>query len=1178
MGIADSYRLSSRYTDDDGTVFMTGIQALARLPIEQLRVDRAAGLRTAAFVSGYPGSPLGGYDRAIAAAAREVADLPIVCRPALNEECAATAVMGSQLAATQPDARYPGVVGLWYGKAPGVDRASDALRHAVYAGSDPNGGAVALVGDDPSAKSSTVPSSSAGGLADMHIPVLYPGDPGEALDLGRHAIALSRATGLWASLKIVADVADGSASVHLDPGRVKPVIPLHEGAHYAHVPDGRLLTPHTLDLEREIYEIRYALAVEYASANRLNRASVDPADAWIGIVSSGITYREVREALANLGLASDAAVASAGIRLLKMQMPLPFNPATLRHFARGLSELFVIEEKQPNLESLVKDALYNQSQHPLVIGKLDERERPLLPGHGSLSADDLMPALRSRLGRRLGDRLVPERPLRERPLRALAASRSPFYCSGCPHNRSTRAPEGSLVGAGIGCHTMAILMDPARVGDIAMVTCMGNEGTQWIGMSEFVERGHLIQNLGDGTYFHSGQLAVQAAVAAGVSITFKLLWNGAVAMTGGQEAQGRIALPELTHTLLAQGVARVLITSDEVDRTRHAGLAPEVEVWERTRLAEAQQLLAQVEGVSVLIHDQACAAEARRARKRGALPTPPQRVAINPRICEGCGDCGRVSGCLSVQPVETPFGRKTEIDQTSCNFDFSCLEGDCPAFMSVATPPRGPSWLARLLGRQADTSRERPAPPPAPASFPAPVPALDTDELALRITGIGGTGVVTVSQVLGTAGMFDGYEVRGLDQIGLSQKAGPVVSDLRLRRGEPATTNRIGAGRAQLILAFDQLVAASALGLSVADPERTLVVGSTSRTPTGSMVIHPEQGYPDAADLEETISAATRAQPRHWADADAITRALFGDAVTANLFVVGMAVQAGCLVVRPESIERAIELNGVAAERNVAAFRWGRAQISAPDEVAKAVATSRGSATTTTPEPRPPEELARRAAAIADGDAALLASLNLRSADLVDYQDPRYAEEFLASVEQVAAREAELALGSKRLTQAVAVGLHKLMAYKDEYEVARLMLDPAGLAPAHQLAAGGGRIAWRLHPPLLRALGLKRKLAIRAWAAPAFRLLARGKRLRGGRFDPFGSTRVRRTERELPGEYLQAVATLIEHLRPDNLGHATEIAELPDLVRGYEELKLARVEQYRQRLSEGLERFRNDAR
>lgn len=1176
QGIDEGYRLSDRYTEDRGTVFMTGLQALARLPIEQLRVDRAAGLRTAAFVSGYPGSPLGGYDKEIAAAARIAGDLPIVCRPALNEEYAATAVMGSQLAGGRADALYEGVIGIWYGKAPGVDRASDALRHAVYAGSDPRGGAVALVGDDPSAKSSTLPSSSAGSLFDMHIPVFYPGDPAEALALGRHAIALARCTGLWASLKIVADVADGSATVDLEPDHVQPKIPLYQGKPYVHVPDGRLLTPHTIELEREIHEIRYALAVEYASLNRLNRATVDPSRAWIGIVSSGITYREVREALRRLGLPSDADVERAGIRLLRMQMPMPFDPATLRNFARGLEELLVIEEKRPNLESLVKSALYNHVEHPLVIGKFDDQERPLLPGHGSLAADDILPALRRRLSPRLGDRLVAETSHRESTTAPLAMRRAPFYCSGCPHNRSTQVPEGSLVAVGIGCHTMVMLMDPHRVGEISSLTCMGNEGTQWIGMSEFVERRHLVQNLGDGTYFHSGQLAIQAAVAAGVDITYKILWNGAVAMTGGQPVEGRIALAHVARTLLAQGVARVLVTTEDVERLRAAHLPPEVEVWERSRLHEAHGRLAAIRGVTVLIHDQACAAELRRARKRGRAPVPKLRVAINPRICEGCGDCGRISNCLSVQPIETVFGRKTAIDQTTCNLDFSCLEGDCPSFMTVASPP---AWRRRLGGWLEEKARgpgrlESASLPPRAAieSLPEPVLAVDADDFALRIAGVGGTGVVTVSQVLGTAAGFDGYAVRGLDQIGLSQKAGPVVSDLRLCRDRSAASSRIGDGQADLILAFDTLVAASANSLRVADPRRTVVVGSTALAPTGAMIAQPGSELPRAEALCERLAAVTRPGHRHWADAVAITSVLFGDAVTANFFVVGMAVQAGCLPIGAEAIERAIALNAVSVEANREAFRWGRLQIACPETVRAALAARDDRLAESAEDPLP-TPLAKRVSALAGPDPAFANRLRMLSADLVAYQDSRLAAEYLETVETVAKRESAVAPGSTRLTQAVARSLHKLLAVKDEYEVARLMLREDGLAEARKLAADDLRISWRIQPPFLRALGLRRKISLGPWATPVLRILAAAKRLRGTRFDLFGYTRLRRIERALPGEYRLALSRAIQDLKPDRLEDAVALAELPIGIRGFEDIKLARVHHYRMQLAEELDRL-----
>ncbi len=1149
MTDADTYRLSDCYTEDHGTVFMTGIQALARLPIEQLRVDRRTGLRTAAFAAGYPGSPLGGLDGALARAAREAPELPLTLRPSVNEEYAATAVMGSQLATTRPDARYDGVIGLWYGKAPGVDRASDALRHAVFAGTDPHGGAVAVVGDDPAAKSSTIPSTSAGVFSSMHVPVLYPGDPAEALDLGRHAIALSRASGLWVSLKIVADVADGSSTVELDPDRVQPVIPTVDGTPYAHTPNGMLLTPRSLDIEREIVDVRAPLALEYAAANHLNHVTIDPADAWLGIVASGITYRELREALRRIGLETDAEIAGAGLRLLKLGMPVPFNVSTIRTFARGLDRILVVEEKTPNVESLVKDALYNASHHPTVVGRTDEFEAPLVPAAGALHADEIIPVLRRELQDRVGERLRPEPAPRERI--PLTVARTPYFCSGCPHNRSTVVEEGTLVGAGIGCHTMVLLGDESRYGDIAGITCMGNEGTQWIGMSPFVETPHMVQNLGDGTFFHSGQLAITASVDAGTNITYKLLWNGAVAMTGGQDPAGAIGLDGVCTQLLAQGVARVIVTSEDPGRARALRLPPEVEVWDRTRLGEAQRILAATPGVTVLIHDQRCAAEARRDRKRGRVPTPPTRVVINHRVCEGCGDCARVSNCLSVQPIETDFGRKTTIDQHSCNLDLSCLEGDCPAFVSITRRPS--RWWRRTPAA---------APPPAvhvapPDHIPAPRPRA-SDDVSVHITGIGGTGVVTVSQLLGTAAMFEDAEVLGLDQIGLSQKAGPVVSDVRIAHGRQVGSSRVGAGQADLLLAFDLLVASSWNGLEATEPTRTSVVGSLELTPPGAKTAHPETEMPTRAHLLARIDAGTREDARHWADAAAICGDLVGDPVGANIFVVGMAVQAGLLPIEPASMERAIELNGVAVDLNLAAFRWGRWQVADPEVVESARGTT---ARRTTP-PALPAGLHARVEDLAGDDPGLRAELGRFAAEIIAFQDVNAASRYLDELERV-----HDANDSGPLLRAVAAGLFKLMAYKDEYEVARLMLDADGQREVAAVAGPGDRVAWRLHPPTLRALGMHNKISIGIRWRPAIRALAAGKRLRGTPLDPFGRAEVRRVERALPDEYLEAIHTALAAAggEPDR---AIAVAEAADLVRGYEHVKLANVDRFRRRLAE----------
>ncbi|MBY0401582.1 indolepyruvate ferredoxin oxidoreductase family protein, partial [Myxococcota bacterium] len=989
-----------------------------------------------------------------------------------------------------------------------------------------------------------------------------------------------RVTGLWAALNIVADVADAKATVDQHTERIVPVLPQWQGRPYLHHADGGLLTPRTLEIEREIIEVRYELARQYARLNRLNRVVVDPPGAWIGLVSSGITYREVREALARLGLESDAQIAACGIRLLKMNMPMPFEPELVRDFAKGLAEVFVLEEKRPGLEALVKEALYPVRERPIVVGRFDEVGRHLVPGHGALDADLLITALRRRLEPRLADRLAPPRRSVGLSAVALPVVRKPFFCSGCPHNRSTEVPKGSLVGAGIGCHTMALLMDKQRVGDIGGLGCMGNEGIQWIGMSPFLERGHFFQNLGDGTYFHSGQLAIAASIAAGVNVTYKLLYNGAVAMTGGQHPEGQLPVAKVAAGLASQGVAGILITTEDVERYAGETLPPGTLVWHRDRLIEAQERLAQIPGTTVLIHDQACAAEARRARKRGRVATPRQRVVINPRLCEGCGDCGRASNCLSVEPVMTPFGRKTQIDQTTCNLDYSCLEGDCPSFMTVTLPAApAPATTGRTSDAEAAGApkRTRRAFPTPPESFPPIARLVPDDEFATRITGIGGTGVVTVAQVLGTAAMLDGYHVRGLDQIGLSQKAGPVVSDLRLSKSGPTATNRIGEAQADLLLAFDQLVAASEKGLLTADRERTTVVGSTSATATGDMITHPEIALPEAERLIKRIAEATRSQAGFWADAAAVTEDLFGSTTPANFFVVGMAIQAGCLPIDAAKVEQAIRLNGVSVEPNLAAFRWGRAQIADAEAVLRARREARiaePSALEVAPSTRRVSAAAaRRLEAIIDVSSALGLELARYAAELEAWggSGGQAIATWLSVLERVAARErAVVAVGEEtrdRLLAAVAAALFKLLAYKDEYEVARLMTDAEGTAAARAIAGNRGRIAWRLHPPILRALGLEHKIAIPVWTAPLVRLLARMRFLRGTPFDLFGYAEVRRLERALPGEYVAAIDRILPRLTRANHPAAIVLAELPDRVRGYEAIKLAQIARYREALA-----------
>jgi indolepyruvate ferredoxin oxidoreductase len=1139
------YELEDRFRLEDGRVFLSGVQALARLPVDQLRIDRRRGLSTAAFVSGYQGSPVATFQEEASAAAATVPDLPIVVRPAVNEELAATAVMGSQLVDSLGDKLYDGVVGVWYGKAPGLDRAGDAIRHGVFAGTSRHGGVMAIVGDDPAAKSSTLPSSSDATLVDLHMPVLFPGDVQEALDLSRHAIALSRACGIWVGLKLVTPVADGTGTVDVHPDRVVPVMPTMEvdGTVFVPHPSGRLLTPYTLEMEREFQQVRSEIARRYGVANRLNRVTVATEDDWIGIVASGHTYHELREALGLLGLRRDEDLRAAGIRLFQLLMPVPLDEQQIRDFAHGLAEVLVVEEKNPTLELLVKSAMYDSPDRPRVVGRHDEHGQLLIPGTGMLDADRLLGPLRQRLAARLEDRLAPLPPPPTRSRIPLTVNRTPFYCSGCPHNVSTRVPEGTLVGGGIGCHAMVALMEPERVGDIAGLTAMGSEGAQWIGMAPFVERKHLVQNLGDGTFFHSGHLAVRAAVAAGIDITYKLLYNGTVAMTGGQDPQGQMSVPEVVQSLLLEGVERIIVTSDDPGKWEGTDFGPlaagRVEVRDRSRLLESQLELSRVRGVTVLLHDQECAAEKRRERSRGLRPKPDFRVVINERVCEGCGDCGDKSNCLSVQPVDTPWGRKTRINQTSCNFDLSCMDGDCPSFATVTVDPDAPRA----------TPRAATAGDPV-AGLPDPVPLVPADEFTVRFSGIGGTGVVTVSQVLGTAAMLDGFVVRGLDQTGLSQKAGPVVSDLRISRNELPASNHANSAGVDCLMAFDLLVAASDAHRVGASPQRTIVIGSVTATPTGSMIAHPTTPYPDVSALTARMDEVSRVGHNRYLDAAALATGLFGDAMSANILQLGVAVQAGAIAVSPACIERAIELNGVAVERNIAAFRWGRRWAAFPAEVEQAAGITHPARPETT------DELVERLAA-----------------DLADYQSPRYARRFRDLV--AVAREAERRVdpSSTAFTEAVARYGHKLMAYKDEYEVARLLLLPESQAAYEAVGGPGTTVTWRLHPPMLRALGLKHKIKLGPWARPVLATLARAKRLRGTPADPFRWAEVRRVERAMIPEYEDAVRRLAARLRADNLAEAVEIASLPDQVRGYEHLKLERATRYRQQLRDRLAAF-----
>ena len=916
------FTLEDRYTAESGRVIMSGTQALARLPLDQHRADKLRGLHTASLITGYRGSPLGALDFALERIPRLLDEHHIRFVPAVNEELAATAIMGSQTVNLLPGPKYDGVCGIWYGKGPGVDRSGDAFKHANLAGVGEHGGVLALAGDDPSCKSSTIPSHSEIALYDALMPILYPGSAQEILDLGLLGFALSRFSGLWVGFKIVTDVADEYSSVEVGLERVHIAEPefRRNGRLWRPRQNPDLLAPYSLQQEQEIHDARLDAALAFAKANRLNDIAVAPADARLGIIAAGKTWHDLRGALLDIGL-DDAALERAGIRLLKLGMIFPLERDILRQFAAGLDEILVIEEKRAFIEMLCKEALYGSGHSPVIVGKKDEAGRKLVKADNELDADEITRILARWLEGRV------DAPNLERRLREInrapdfgtipIAARSPYFCSGCPHNRSTKVPEGSMAAAGIGCHTLAILMERNTGG----VTQMGGEGANWVGAETFTDINHIFQNIGDGTFAHSGSLSIRQATAARANMTFKILYNSAVAMTGGQVADGLMPVPELTHLLYAEGVKKTIVVSADPEKfAPEASWAPGAEVWERDRLDEAQRLLRDTPGVTALVYDQECAANLRRKRRRGYEPDPALRIVINEAVCEGCGDCGSVSNCLSVQPVSTEFGRKTRIHQSSCNKDYTCLEGNCPAFMSVipeALPAaeRKPSYRVE---REIAEPRRR-----------------VNGAANILFMGIGGTGVVTSNQVLGTAAALDGLHARSLDQTGLSQKGGPVVSNLKITAEPVDMAPKIGAAAADAYLVFDALTATESKNLIRAHPLRSVAIVSTSQMPTGAMVRDTTVEYPEADRLLELINRQTLAGDNVFFDAIGLAESLFHDHMLANMIVIGAAYQAGTLPMSAAAIERAIALNGVKAEDNQHAFRAGRLAVAEPDWLAK---------------------------------------------------------------------------------------------------------------------------------------------------------------------------------------------------------------------------------------------------
>lgn len=1155
------FSLNDRLASEASTVALTGLQAVVRIALDQRRADEKRGLNTAGLICGYRGSPVGGMDQTYEQNRPILEANNVRFISGVNEDLAATAIWGSQLASLEPNVTVDGVIGMWYGKGPGVDRSGDAIRHATFSGVSPNGGVLAIAGDDPSNKSSTIPSASEWALSDLAIPVLFPGSVQEVLDYGRFGYELSRFCGSWVGLKLQTNVADGYATIDPRPERlsVLPVTYEAEGRPWRPTQSGDLIGNQSLILETEAFSHRLRAAEAFIAAQGLDRTvGYRGSQARIGIVAAGTTYYETIEALTRLGIEPDQ-YSGLGIAIYKPALIWPLEPTRLAEFAAGLEEIFVVEEKRSFIEDQVRTLLYGRTDAPRVVGKSDEEGRPLVPVGGALVSDNLLEPLRSRLSRVVPQgTLKPERqqiPLTAAGNESALPDRTAHFCSGCPHNRSTQVPEGSVSGGGIGCHGMAIWMDRGTVG----ITQMGGEGAQWVGMEPFLQDSHRFQNIGDGTLFHSGSMAMRQAISADSNITYKVLYNHTVAMTGGQDAAGEIGVPELTRMFEAEGVVKTVVVSAEPDDyPSDAVWAKNSSIEPRDSLDAVQRELREIEGVTVLIYDQGCAAELRRGRKRGTLVTPTTRVMIDTAICEGCGDCGEVSNCSSVHPVITPFGRKTQIHQESCNFDLTCLDGNCPAFITVEVDP--------------DYQPSNSGSPKVPPGDLPPDPEVKS-EGNLLFVGIGGTGVVTMSQVVSTAALLDGRVTNSLDQTGLAQKGGTVVSNLRIAPAESDGSNYVGNGQADTLLMFDLISGVSAQNLARAGADRTVAIVSTGLVPTGAMVSgRGAERFPELTRFRSVIDPVTRADENIWLDAGGIAQRVFASQPLANALILGVAYQRGLVPVTGVSIERAIELNGVAVQSNLEAFRLGRRIAVDPDLLAQLEAPG-------TQRDAPPvlEGAAKTMAEAIDTDIELAEVLAWRIPELVSYQSQSYARKYCKEIARV--RKAELAVaqgerGSSELTRTVARQLFKLMAYKDEYEVARLALKSDLVDQARERFGPNAKVSYRLRPPTLQAVGYTKKISIPAAAgAKMFKGLLKTKRLRGTRVDPFGQSEERKAERALIESYKATITTIVSRLGEDNYDQAVALANLADQIRGYDTVKMANIERYQHDLAQALDEF-----
>ena len=1150
--------LDDKYVLESGRVYLTGTQALVRLPMMQRHRDLAAGLNTAGYISGYRGSPLGGFDQALWQAKKFIKKSHIEFQPGTNEDLAATALWGTQQIHLYPGARYDGVFGMWYGKGPGVDRSGDVFKHANYAGTSRHGGIVALAGDDHMAKSSTVAHQSEPAFISAGMPVIHAASVQEYLDWGLHAFEMSRYSGLWVGFKVLSETVDSSASVHIDPHRLE----IHTPADHHLPPDGvHIRWPDDwLGQERRVYQVKIPAALAYWRANRLDRLMMGRPDARFGIVTVGKSYLDVRQALDELGI-DDAEAERMGLAIYKVGMVWPLETEGAANFAAGKREILVIEEKRPLIEQQLKDALFNMEigRRPVVVGKHDERGQHLLKSDGELSPFEIASAIVARFGlaglsERGKQRFEALKRRAGRQVRNESGmARVPYFCSGCPHNSSTKVPDGSMALAGIGCHTLAIGMER----NTKTFTHMGAEGGTWVGASHFTDTPHVFQNLGDGTYFHSGYLAIRHAIASKTTITYKILYNDAVAMTGGQPHDGDVTPWRISRQVRAEGVERIALVSDEPGKYPvGTEWAPGVTFHHRDQLDEVQRELREVKGVSVLIYDQTCAAEKRRRRKRGTFPDPAKRVLINQAVCEGCGDCSTQSNCLSVTPVATEFGSKRAIDQSSCNKDFSCLNGFCPSFVTV----EGGSLRKGKAGKPAAAGTSEPELPPAPT-----LPLLADKPYGVLITGIGGTGVVTIGAIMGVAAHIEGKGVTVLDQLGMAQKGGAVISHVRLgATPEALHAVRLGAGGANLLLGCDLVVSASADALARLETGASRAIVNTHEAITGEFTRHPDIAFPSHT-LRLSIEAAAGSGACDFLDATGIATALLGDSIATNMFMLGYAYQQGLIPIGHEALEKAIELNGAAVAMNTSAFRWGRRAAADRAAVEKLAAPQTTGPAAVVPFTRIARTLDEIVAA--------------RAKHLTGYQNAALAERYKALVDKVRAAEQKAAPGQTTLAEAVARNYSKLLSYKDEYEVARLHADAAFAAQLAGQFEGDYKLKFHLAPPIFSSRDPKTGHLIKqefgAWMLPAFRMLAKLKGLRGSKLDIFGYTQERKTERALIGQYETLVAELLQTLSPANHALAVKLAAIPDDIKGYGHVKDAHLEKAKKKEAELLHQWRN---